>query len=106
LPDEGFCPLLDSTEIAFALILSHSTPVAWIETEYWAGLGWQFAVVWHKGAIAVGPTKTGNGVPLLDGAINHALRYLGVRRQGELDEFDTMQLGWYRSNEEWIGASK
>jgi hypothetical protein len=64
-------------------------------------------VVWHKGRVVFGPLTSetagpGNSYPappLSEGAINQALRYLGVWRQNGQDEFDMLGLGQYRSAE-------
>ena len=54
-----------------------------------------------------GPALTGDGEDfqtddLPDGAINIALRKLGVLRGGSHDEFDAVGLGKHRDNESWI----
>jgi hypothetical protein len=52
--------------------------------------------------VAAGPFKTGNEVPLAVGAINRAFRHLGVARGSEIDEFEAVGIGRFRSNEDWI----
>ena len=54
-----------------------------------------------------GPALTGDGEDfqtddLPDGAINIALRKLGVLRGSSHDEFDAVELGKHRHNESWI----
>jgi hypothetical protein len=54
-----------------------------------------------------GPALTGDGEDfqpddLPDGAINIALRKLGVLRGDGHDEFDAIGLGKHRDNESWI----
>ena len=61
---------------------------ALIETNYFGGLGDQCAAVYHGDRVEMEPTK---------GGINAALRMLGVERQPDLDEFDTIGLGRHRS---------
>jgi hypothetical protein len=61
---------------------------ALIETNYFGGLGEQWAAVYSEGQTEMEPTK---------GGINAALSLLGVERQPGLDEFDTIGLGHHRS---------
>jgi hypothetical protein len=77
--------------------------VAYVEAEYFGGVGDQQAVLWREGRrTALNPEATG--------PINEALRELGVRRLvpdggGEpLDEFDSVGLGRHRATEEWLPA--
>jgi hypothetical protein len=104
-----------------AVRLSDRTPVAYIETDYFGGKGAQAAIAWDRGRVVVGPLNTGDGTPSARGAINRALRYLGVAlptRAGRvvsrvltalglpcgliLDEFGAVGLGRFRSDEDWI----
>ena len=68
-------------------------PIAHIETAYFGGAGEQSAAVW------------GNGVKTFmakrSGAIDKALGIIGVKCTPGNDEFDTVGLGNFRSNEEW-----
>jgi hypothetical protein len=90
--------------------ISVYTPLAFVETEYFGGSGGQGAIVWHQGQVRLGPIRTesfwrdGQFItpPLAEGAINRALRFLGVQASAGLDEFDTLGLGRYRSNEKWL----
>jgi hypothetical protein len=43
--------------------------------------------------------------PLLDGAINRAVRLVGVERGPVRDEFDALGLGRHRSNESWLSEA-
>jgi hypothetical protein len=82
-------------------------PIAYVETEYFGGDGEQAAAVWEAGQITFGPLRTRtpeDTSPLLDGAINQALRMLGVVRVEAIDEFAALGLGRYRNNEDWIAA--
>ncbi|MEM7775914.1 MAG: hypothetical protein AAF732_09920 [Pseudomonadota bacterium] len=60
---------------------------ALIQTEYFGGIGEQFATVY-----------SGNHrmMDVTEGGINDALRMIGVVRQDGMDEFDSMELGKYR----------
>jgi hypothetical protein len=80
---------------AWAQQLSSDTAVAYIETEYVGGEGFERAGVWSGGKIALGP---------LDGAgsINQALRALGVQPRAGIEEFELVGLGRHRSLDEWL----
>lgn len=81
---------------AWAEQVSREGPVAYIESIYPSGPeGYQKAIVWRDGAIAAGP------FPERHGAVDQALRILGVERSGEYDEFDSVGLGRYRDTEKW-----
>src|SRR5262245_20094963 len=87
--------------------LSVKAPLVYVETEYFGGTGFQGAVVWANGQMIFGPALTGDGEDfqtddLPDGAINIALRKLGVLRGDSHDEFDAIRLGEHRNNEIWI----
>jgi hypothetical protein len=94
--------------------LSLLTPTAYIETEYFGGHGSQGSIVWDLGRIVLGPLRTGElrdwefspliDVPLHEGAINQALRYLGVIRAHGTDEFSALELGSRRSDDEWLAT--
>jgi len=95
---------------AWAEEVSGEFPLAYVETEYFGGEGSQAAMVWAAGEVVFGPVRTsdlregGNSSArkLLDGAINRALRHLGVNRGAVRDEFDALGLGQHRSNESWM----
>ena len=96
---------LSPTLAEFARRLSDSAPVAYFEADYFGGYGVQSAIVWEHGRVVAGPYKTGDDHALADGAINRALRRLGVVRGGAIDEFSAVSLGRYRSNEDWIAQA-
>ena len=86
---------------------SVKAPLAYVETEYFGGIGFQGAVVWANGQIIFGPALTGDREDfqtddLSDNAINIALHKLGVLKGGSRDEFDAIRLGKHRDNESWI----
>jgi hypothetical protein len=83
---------------------SHRFPIAYIETDYFGGVGSQSAIVWRNGEIIFGPLQTADVAFLSDGAISRALRALGVARRNAIDEFDELGLGSYRDNEDWVEA--
>lgn len=76
--------------------LSKGRPVAYVETEYFGGTGAQVAAVWKDGSLEFGPEQAEIG------PINAALRLLGVHTEKGRDEFDSVGLGRFRSNEDWI----
>jgi hypothetical protein len=88
-------------------------PLAYVETEYFGGDGWQAAMAWVGGGVALGPIRTSDlwqdgkcaPTPLLEGAINQAARLIGVDRGSVRDEFDALGLGRHRSNESWLSEA-
>lgn len=69
---------------------------ALIETDYVAGTGNQVAAVYRKGQHL--PLIASERVAV--GAINEALRAIGVHARNGVDEFDTLGLGRYRDFED------
>ena len=94
--------------------LSRHVPVAYVQTDYFGGMGGQCAMAWANGTIAHGPTaestlKPSAGPPsqfVGPNPINHALRALGVVRGKAHDEYDALGLGLHRSNEKWMDAAR
>jgi hypothetical protein len=76
--------------------ISAAGRVAYVETEYFGGIGRQAAAVWEAGRLALGPSQG----PV--GPINDALRFLGVARTQVDDEFTEAGLNHYRSNDDWL----
>ena len=73
-------------------LLNICTDFVWAETDYFGGMGDQDAKAWVDGKYKV-----------LDvGSINCALKAIGVVRSEKEDEFETINLGMYRSNESVI----
>jgi hypothetical protein len=89
LPHEGRSDILLDCPVthAFAKRLGLEN-YALIETNYFGGIGEQWAAVYRAGEVRMAPTK---------GGINAALEMLGVKREAGLDEFDTIGLGHHRS---------
>jgi hypothetical protein len=98
---------------AWAKRESRRFPLAYIETEYFCGVGGQAAIAWVCGKVVFGPISTPDlelggrilHTALKDRAINRALRHLEVDRGFEEDEFDALGLGRYPSNEAWLTES-
>ncbi|MBI3410792.1 MAG: hypothetical protein HY040_20845 [Planctomycetes bacterium] len=84
--------------------------LAYIETDYFGGIGTQAAIVWKSGRVAFGPQQSKSewveqrliSPPLLENAINRALRLIGVDRGTVVDEFEALDLGRHRSDERWL----
>lgn len=85
---------------------SRHGPIAYVEAEFFGGVGQQASVVWHRGEAVLGPMaqELPPGVPVVRvGPINAALRCLGVTTMDGLDEFETVGLGRHRHVEDWTG---
>jgi hypothetical protein len=78
------------------LLLSKISAIAYIQTEYFGGIGEQGAIAWHMEKIVYPPSIVW-GI----GPINMALKKLGVNQKDGMDEFDTLGLGKYRSMDDW-----
>ena len=94
----------------WAVEVSLQFPLAYIETEYFGGVGAQSAVNWESGRIVYGPVVSKSdwvdgrlvSVPLPVSAINQAVQLIGVVRGEDLDEFAALGLDRHRSNEYWL----
>ena len=69
--------------------------LAYVETEYFGGTGSQSAGAWVDGEMREAETSRGIG------AINSALRVIGVEAAGGKDAFDTLGLGERRSIDDY-----
>jgi hypothetical protein len=87
--------LLSQNLAEFAATLSQQGKVVYVEADYFGGVGTQATVGWHRGHVDLGPLY-GEG-----GAINEALRWLGIKRDGFLDEFEAVGLRQHRETEAW-----
>ena len=83
---------------------SCSGPVAYVEADYFGGVGEQRAAVWDAGRLSLGPLYKGvdEAFPAEGSPISQALRYLGVQRGEHYDEFDAVGLLRHRRTEAWI----
>lgn len=91
----------------FERILAASSaggPVAYVEAEYFGGVGEQRAAVWDGGAIVLGPVHVEEGRPFASAGspISQALRRLGVVAGAGEDEFAAVGLDRHRRGEAWI----
>lgn len=104
IEDRGipFLPLTDSGDLAIGpsletlcQALSASEKLAYVEAEFFGGVGAQACALYENGVLLADPTVDNE-------AINHALRWFGVPRDGDRDEFDVAGLGMYRNTAEWL----
>jgi hypothetical protein len=94
LIDEGPNVLPDAFR-TFCRDLSISGRLAYVEAEFFGGVGTQACALFEHG------TEFGE-VIVIENAINIALRYLGVSCETGKDEFDTINLGRHRDIDSWI----
>jgi len=82
---------------------SAAGPVAYVEAEYFGGVGGQRAAVWVDGALALGPLETAerHGFRMVR-PVSQALRRLGARRGLGEDEFSAVGLDRHRHTDDWI----
>jgi len=73
--------------------------IAWVETDYFGGAGEQSAITWING-------KKHRYRPQQGRPIDDAMNALGVVCEGDNDEFDTLGLGKYRTNDAWLGKER
>lgn len=100
-----FPPGFEATLAAWSAV----GPVAYVEAEYFAGDGSQFAVVWHDGALTLGPLYRGEDDPPPDrgcSPISQALRRLGAVAGERFDEFDAVGLGLHRDVDGWLRGTQ
>ncbi|MGW5611730.1 hypothetical protein ACWEWI_37895 [Streptomyces sp. NPDC003753] len=86
---------------------SAAGPVAYVEAEYFGGVGEQRAAVWADGVLAVGPLDVPAKKWLSRAAspISQALRQLGARSGLGKDEFEAVGLDRHRNNDDWISST-
>lgn len=75
--------------------LSTICTIAYIEAEYFGGIGLQNGIVWNNEQVIYEETTSEN-------AINKSLVYLGIKKLEGRDEFDTVGLGRHRFIDDWI----
>jgi hypothetical protein len=83
---------------------SKAGPVAYVESEYFGGVGEENSAVWRDGYLALGPPHLleGEPVPAQGSPVAQALRELGIRAAGSSDEFAAVGLDRHRASEDWI----
>lgn len=96
-PVAGF-EYLTPALLSWCVETSLTAPIAYIETEYFAGEGIQGATVAIHGEAAMAP-ESGDGP---NGPISSALELLGVvPAPGSMDAFETAGLSRHRNNDGW-----
>ena len=80
--------------------LSLLGPIAYIETEYFGGVGGQGAAVYSRGETVMAPDWRESG------PIDRALALIGVKRPLLGDRFQALGLNRYRSNDDLIEAAE
>jgi len=92
---------LFSTVQKNALNASSIGRIAYIEAEFFGGIGYQSAILWEDGKAILGPFLAQN-LPLPEMPINRVLREMGVIASDQIDEFDTLGLGIHRETDKWL----
>jgi hypothetical protein len=80
--------------------------IAYVEAEYFGGLGQQGSILRDRGELVLGPLldpPEPGPPPHEAGPINRVLQRMGVRRTREQDEFATVGLYRHRDTEDWLG---
>ncbi|MFJ4536809.1 hypothetical protein ACIP39_12715 [Streptomyces tibetensis] len=83
---------------------SAAGPVAYVEAEYFGGVGEQGAAVWDGGGVVLGPLRVEEGEPFAPAGspVSQALRRLGVVSGAGPDEFSAVGLDRHRHTDAWI----
>lgn len=84
---------LDSTVVEILKRYSSCTKLAYIETDYFGGVGTQGGVLYENGRETISACVG-------EGTINALLKALGAWRKPDMDEFDCLELGKYRHFDE------
>jgi hypothetical protein len=92
--EPGF-EFLSNVVSAWVQSLSQGMTLAYLEAEFISGEGTESAVVWRDGVRVLGPLHG-------TGAVNRALRTLGVSVPSRREEFEVVGLGKHRNPEEWL----
>jgi hypothetical protein len=115
LPEPNVFQCLTPAVAGFASEVSRCSSVAYIETEYFGGIGGQAAIVYSGGRIGLAATSKSPRrgdisrsirLEMRDYPINRALAYLGVEQTSPIDLFDSLGLGTFRTNEDWLSPPK
>lgn len=83
---------------SWLLELSKGASIGYVETEYFGGEGFERSAVFRDANVILGPVDGA-------GAVNSALRALGVAANPGQEEFDFVGLGRHRSVEEWLSEA-
>lgn len=85
------------TDIQDIKEFSKNRTVAFVTTDYFGGVGEQSSELWINGVCEY----DSQDFPNESNPINIALNKIGVTRQSGMDEFDSIRLGNYRSNDDF-----
>ncbi|MER5950186.1 hypothetical protein ABT127_29450 [Streptomyces sp. NPDC001904] len=104
--DLGFWKLPGGFETRLAQ-WSSTGPVAYVEADYFGGVGEQRAAVWADGSLALGPLGEPEKKRFSRAVspISQALRRLGARRSLGEDEFEAVGLDRHRTSDDWGTSS-
>jgi hypothetical protein len=96
----------DIVDIGLQASIAGRGRIAWLEAEFFGGMGHQALIMWERGEIVRGP-KRSDSHKSNQSVFNQALRELGVKAQGMVDgryrdEFETVELGQHRHTEDWL----
>lgn len=83
---------------------SKAGPVAYVEADYFGGVGAQNALTWDAGKIVLGPLRLAEGESASTAGtpISQALRRLGAAKGNHVDEFAAVGLGRHRDTDDWL----
>jgi hypothetical protein len=86
------------------LAWSEGGPLAYIEAEFFGGVGSQRAAVWSAGELILGPiaVKEREAFAEAGSPISQALRALGAAAGDGADEFDAVGLNAHRHIDDWL----
>lgn len=96
-PETEFPPLHDSV-LDMIKSVSQRGKVGFVLTEYFGGEGYQGAAGWHRGEMFFEPSKS-DFSPISD-----MLCLMSIKVGENYDEFASLGLDRYRSNEDWVEA--
>ncbi len=94
-------PELSSGDKAFAAKASQGAQLAYLETDFFGGAGFQGAAVWEDARLVVAPASIEFGAdtrrPISIWPINTALKRMGIKPLAGSDCFETIGLQHYRT---------
>lgn len=90
-----------------AVQLSQTAPVAYIEVDFFGGVGTQASIAWREGAVIFGPARheferRTERLPRGSWPVNAALAAIGATAGDSIDEFDALRLGQQRHTDDWL----
>lgn len=97
---EGETQSLSQSDVALVAAASLHGPIAYLETDYFGGVGMQLAAFWRDGGLVIDLITESNKQIQERSPINCVLRELGVVALDGQDEFTVQGLGQYRSHDD------